>query len=121
MTKRPKANVLEDRHDTKPYWKAGTKRQPRPKVVINSHGGESAGHPRGSLTRGRLDKRARGGKITPKHDVELNVVNVRRPRRQLGGGLPAQAAPRATAALVARPALPAAAQGVRPFMRGGRW
>ena len=40
-------------------------------------------------------------------------------RKQVGGGLPTQANPRAVAALAARPALPAQAQGMRPFQVGG--
>jgi hypothetical protein len=143
MAKKSKANVLEGRHDTKEWWKSGTtKRQAAPTVKVNSHGGDGAGHARGSLTRGRLDRRARGGKVTKKHpDVEVRVTNIRPIRRrgfQLGGaapisagrppiaaarpvGLPAQANPAATAALAARPALPVQAQGTRPFSRGGRY
>ena len=40
-------------------------------------------------------------------------------RKQIGGGLPTQANPRAVAALAARPALPVQARGTRPFQYGG--
>jgi hypothetical protein len=58
----------------------------------------------------------------------VNIANIQRGRPNprpirpfaLGGPvLPAQAAPQATSALAARPALPAQAQGARPFAFGG--
>jgi hypothetical protein len=109
--------------DVKAWLKDGTKRQAGPKVTVNTHGGGDV-KVEGKKAKPRLDKRARGGKVKHKPaDVSVNVVNVRRgrpnprPGFQGGGpvGLPTQAAPRAAAALAARPALPA-----QPSVQPGR-
>jgi hypothetical protein len=84
-----------------PYLKDGTKRQPAPKVVVNTFGGNEK-KVEGKKASPRLDKHARGGKVKNRPDVSVNVVTARPPlRRRRLVGTP-QANARALAALAAR-------------------